>query len=311
MVEQEGACWGRRRQVAQDFLLMHVRQLIELAAHLSAQARTLIRCCRRLSLTCVQQYAQACDQRQDGWERVLARYRELAAEADGGGREELWLQVRSTTEEIFLADVLARVWGAVLAAHDQAHHQRQLGPLAEATLLIQSEIVKDAHALLVRAPYIPLAEAARLIRLRGRAERWTDLLLAHLVSDFDIRDFTVNPERARDFASEYRGPQATQHFHRSWPLVLTALKSSFAQDLHERSPSAQLNRRIAQMAVACLGPEMFDSTGRFPSLWMTRLMATMDDVEVMIRDVLGSPAHSGSPDLKRFHGEVLPPRPHD
>jgi hypothetical protein len=112
------------------------------------------------------------------------------------------------------------------------------------------------------------------------------MLLAHLSGMIDIHEFAFDPERARDFAEDldHHATQAERRF--TCQLVLTSLRAAFAHGLAERSPSGDLNRRIASSLLTALGDELTDSAGLVKSLWLERLSRTAIDAEDMVEELL-------------------------
>ena len=128
-------------------------------------------------------------------------------------------------------------------------------------------------------------EAVELNRLRRSAERWTDLLLGHLIGDFDVAEFAFTPDRATDFARDLRDEQRVCG-SLAWQLVLSSMRASFQSGLSPSCHNADLNTKIAAGVLRCFDAQLFDSTGMAKSLWMVRLENKANDTQGMIDDLL-------------------------
>ena len=281
---------------------MHARELVELAAIVSAHGPVLVRGHRQLSAASLQQYWTASKCRLDRWARSLKGF---ATYADGAGpqrRRAQWPLVRAVLEEILTGEVLTRVWTAVLCAHDRHHHSDTAEAVARSVLIGHLEARHRVLTLLVRSPMIETEGAVKLNHLRRRTERWTDLLVGHLAGLDKVSQFAVDPQRARQFAEDLRYRSNSPAGRQAWPLMLSSLRAAFGEGLRSISPSADLNAQIASSILACFQPELFDSTGLFRSLWLTRLANVTDDAQGMVEDLLALEA--SVPNVERS-GESL------
>src|SRR5204863_616473 len=123
-------------------------------------------------------------------------------------------------------------------------------------------------ALLAEGRVITLPQAVTLNHLRCRVERWTDMLLAHLSGMIDINEFAFEPERAHDFAEDLDHQAAQAERRVTCQLMLLSLKASFADDLADRSPNSDLNRRIASALLGAFRDLSDDPTSFAQSLWL-------------------------------------------
>jgi hypothetical protein len=285
---------------------MHSRELVELAALASAHGLALVRSGQAsLPIEGLGEYWSASKCRLDRWTSALARLSAPAASAaplarpapDAGGQAPALPNgdLKSVLEEILISDVLTRVWTAVLAALDRRHGAEENAPIAQRILLGHAEARHRVLTLLVHGPGISSHEALRLDRLRRRSERWTDLLIGHVCNEHDVSEFAANPAVAREFAADLRNHQGWSTESQAWPLLLASLRAAFRQDVAAVSPNRDLNRRIAAGVLACLPPELFDSTGLLRSLWMTRISHAADDAQGLIASMF--PCESPSPKL--------------
>lgn len=244
------------------------------------------------------QYWAASKCRLDRWSRALktalppdcVSTRNLAP-ADGSLPTE---RLPGVLEEILASEVLSRVWAALLTAYDQRHGCDENAPVARNVLAGHAEARNRALTLLVRGPGISSHEAVSLNRLRRRAERWTDLLIGHLAVEHDVCELAANPDVAREFADDLQHHRGWSPDSQAWPLVMASLRSGFRQGIATRSPNGDLNRRIAAGVLACLPPDLFDSTGLLQSLWMARISHAADDAQCLIAELFAAEASPAS-----------------
>ncbi|HVU90409.1 MAG TPA: hypothetical protein VHD36_24000 [Pirellulales bacterium] len=252
---------------------MQARDLVELASLAAQHGHLVMNDAAPLPAPCLERYWSGSKCRLDRWGRMLKRLTEIPVE--GHTIEELRASI-GMLEEIVTGDVLARVWGGVITAHDRQTGE-DAGSVARTVLLGQHEAQNRAMSMLVNSPLIDAATAQRLDRLRRRAECWSDLLVGFISMTHDVCEFGSNAERARDFADDFRdeGPQA-------WSLMFASLRASFATAFDRPSPNADLNGEIAAGIVLCFQPEIFDSTGLLRPLWISRLQHATNETQCMI-----------------------------
>ncbi len=265
---------------------MHARELVELAAIISAHGPVLVRNTKQLSTTSVEQYWIMSKCRLDRWNRSLKRFSDEDDSSISMSDDAQWPFVRGVLEEILTSEVLTRVWAAVLCAYDRHHRTSVAEPIARSILIGHSEVRHRVLTLLVRGHGIDTEAAVKLNHLRHRTERWTDLLVGYLVGLHDVSEFAVDPNRAKEFAEDLQYRSNLKGGRHAWPLVLTSLRAAFKRGLFPTSPNADLNGEIASTILACFQPELFDSTGLFQSLWMTRLTNTSNDAQGMLDDLM-------------------------
>ena len=291
---------------------MHSRELIELAALASAHGPALLRSSSPfLAIEGLGQYWAASKCRLDRWSRVLRA--SMPSDSQTSAHASAFFQtlhqappsdghLKSVLEEILTSEVLTRVWTAMLAAFDQRRGCDEHSPIARTILLGHSEARHRALLLLVHGPGVSSHDALTLNRLRRRAERWTDLLIGHLSIEHDVSEFSANPALAREFAEDFRHHRGWSLDGQAWPLAMASLRAAFRQGISDRCPNSDLNRQIAAGVLACLPPDLFDSTGLLQSLWMARITHAADDAQGLIAEMFAAdaaPAHPSDSALKR------------
>ena len=264
---------------------MHARELVELAALVSAHGPTLIRSGQPIPAESIEQYWTTSKVRLDRWAWRLKRF-VRCADTDARRRRDQWPEVRGVLEEILTGEMLTRVWTAVLSAYDHGRGDEQAEPAARSVLIGHMEARHRVLTLMVRGPGIDAEAAVQLNRLRRRAERWTDLLVGHLATVGDVSEFAFDPQRAKDFADDLRERTALRGGQFVWPLLLASLRTAFQRRLAAQTPNVDLNARIAASILSCFPTDLFDSTGLLRSLWLMRLTNMTQDTQGMIEDLL-------------------------
>jgi hypothetical protein len=267
---------------------MHARELVELASILSAQGPVLVNT-PQLSTHGVQQYWTASKCRFDRWARNLKSFAADASQLDVSAERTQWPYVRSVLEEILSGEVLTRVWTAVLCLYDRRHGGKELESLARSIMIGHLEARHRVLMLLVRGPGVDAEGAVKLNHLRRRTERWTDLLVGHLVRYGDVAEFAIDSNRAIEFSKDLDFQADQQGGRQAWPLLQASLRAAFQQGLAGVSPNEDLNAQIASAILSCFPADLFDSTGLFRSLWMHRMSNVTSDVQGMIDTLVGGP----------------------
>lgn len=291
---------------------MHTRELIDLAAVVSIHGPVLIRDAGAISATSIEDYWTASKCRLDRWGRTLKRLTVELAHAQPVSSCRASQQVRGVLEEILTGEVLTRVWTAVMCAYDRHRGTDLMEPVARSILIGHLEARHRVLTLLVNGSGIDAEQAVKLNRLRQRTERWTDMLVGYLAGLHDISEFAIDPDRAEEFAEDLSYQSRLPGGRHAWPLIQASLRAGFSTGLSQASPNADLNQEIAAAILSCMPPELFDGTGLFRSVWMTRLTNVANDAQGMIDQLVQSPeashtdtaigfgSHSSTDRIRRF-----------
>jgi len=250
---------------------MQARDLVELAALTTMHGPLLIQSETPLSQPGLERYWSASKCRLERWGRAIRRASDLVGPPSPRQRR---LNC-ALLEEILTGEVLARVWTAVLVAHD-LHTGSDSGSIARSVLDGQLEARNRAMAMLVHGGVVCGQHAIYLNRLRRRAESWSDLLVGNLNTRDDVSEFGSDVERTRNYAIDY-DPTDQQ----GWLLLMASLRASFST-LELPSPNADLNSEIGASVISFFEPQLFDSTGLLRSLWMSRLQQTTDETQGLL-----------------------------
>lgn len=275
---------------------MHARDLVEVAGLVALNGPLFIGSSSSPSATYLEQYWSASRCRFDSWSRAFKGHATMAAEPS---REDCdkWIAMRAVLDEIFVSEMLTRVWTAVIVARDRAMGTDTAEPIARNVLATHLEARRRGLALLLQPSGFNTQQAVTLNRLRRRVERWADVLVGGLVHICDVREFAVDPERAEDFAVDLAQQRHERGGRQAWRLTLVSLRNAFQTGLSPVAANPDANARIAAGILGCFQEELFDSTGVLQSLWMMRLSANASDAQGMIRELLqpgDKPADSNS-----------------
>jgi len=286
---------------------MHARELVDLAALLSAHGPVFIRSGLPIPERSIEDYWVASKSRLDRWGRSLKQITDQAFQQGSLSTVAQATLVRGVVEEVLTGEVLTRVWAAVACAHDRKLGADVAEPIARGVLLGHLEARHRILTLLLQGSAVSSELAVKLNRLRRHTERWTDMFVGYLTGLEDVAEFAVDPERARDFAEDLRYQSKMPGGRHAWPLIQASLRAAFDKGLTATSPNGDLNSRIAQSILACFQPELFDGTGRFRTLWLDRLTNTADDAQGMLEELTAayeSPERAqpvvGATRLRRF-----------
>jgi len=264
---------------------MHVRDLVEVAGIVAYHGPSLVRTTQAIPQAPLAQYWATSRCRLENWHRTLKQYSTLAALERPLATDD-WLALRSTLDEIFVSEILCRVWTAVLVGRERRQGGGSDEPLARSTFQSHMDARQRALVLLLHSQAFTTEQAVSINRLRRRAERWSDLLLGGLVDDLPDAEFAVDPDRAREFGDDLLRRRQAPGGRQAWRLTLVSLRGAFQSGLAPQTANADANARITASILGCFSSELFDSTGLVKSLWMTRLSAVASDAEGLIRDLL-------------------------
>jgi hypothetical protein len=280
---------------------MHVRELVEVAAMVACNGPLIVRRAGSLSEAHLEQYWAASKCRFEDWHRRLKCPTPFGAERSSGELDDR-VELRSALDEIFVSEMLTRVWSAVLVGHDRRCHTSVDEPVARSVLISHMEARHRALSLLLDSQAFSMRAALAINRLRRRVERWTDVLIGGLLAECDVREFAVDADRAIDFAVDLDRRRNAPGGRQAWRLTLVSLRNAFQAGLHPVAANPEANARITASILGCIGDELFDSTGLLQSLWMMRLTAVTSDAQGMIEDLLAPEVWLESA------GRVTPPR---
>lgn len=292
------------------FPLMHARELVDLAAIVSVHGPTLIYQAGSVWETSIDQYWAASKCRLDRWGRTLKHLATQTGQAGPGSGQLDSSLIRGVVEEILTGEVLTRVWTAVMCGYDRHRGTDRMEPVVRSVMIGHLEARHRVLTLLVGEPGIDTEQVVKLNRLRRSTERWADMLVGYLGGLYGTDEFAIDPERAAEFAEDLSYRSRLKGGRHAWPLIQASLRAGFARGLTADSPNADLNHKIAVSILACFPPELFDGTGVFRSVWLTRLTNATSDAQGLIDDLIVSSETSAGDNMltaiERLSGRLGP-----
>jgi len=161
-----------------------------------------------------------------------------------------------------------------------------IAAVARSVLVSHLEARRRTLQLMLRGRNKGVRHVLVLNRLRRRAERWTDLLLGYIMRQCDVSDVAFDAARCRQFATDIQGQPSSAADRWAWPILLASLRAAFQHALGGRSPNADLNARICNAIVGCVGADLIQADACLRSLWHVRLAALTSETEELIRQLL-------------------------
>ena len=149
-----------------------------------------------------------------------------------------------TVEHILVGEILTRVWVATLTAWDRAHNVKRAEPIARNVMLGHMLARHQALTVLHRAPTMTDRDRVRIDALRNRAHRWTDLLIGHILHQFDLWEISFDVDRAKDFAEEHLRQNIMVPNSRVWNLILVGLRIAFPEHATHPRYVTEHDRRV-------------------------------------------------------------------
>lgn len=252
---------------------MNLRALVELAALVSSHSPHLIETGRGVPLECVQRYWSCSRAQHRLWLARLIEFSAVLAYASSKRRAALKPRLASLLADVCAGDLVSRVWGAVLTAADHKSSEPCGGPIARSVALLHESVNYRALKLLATEGGIGEDETAALDRLRRQIERWTDVLVGHLVRRYGLDEFAIDADRARDFGAEQLRDSWGTAQSQVWDLYFVSLRSSLPDVPLPAGRLGDLRASIAEALLASFPEQAFLDSGVLKSVRLRRLLA--------------------------------------
>ncbi len=243
------------------------RRSVAVAATAALDGHRLIQLGTFIPDTQLQRYWQMARHQLRNWDRILEQGLVYLSSDETDRHRHAWHECEPVLQELFINEILLRVWGSVLTAMDLESGNRHAAPWAKSVLLTQQQVRRRALEFLVQctAPVnvwhtgqAPTSECRaepsngrfeiadssyiEMDRLRRKCERWTDILLGQWVVAFNLDQFAFDANRSREFGEEQIETDATFEEHSYWEFVHAGLAGAFSSDrlpaLSERDENA-------------------------------------------------------------------------
>ncbi len=251
---------------------MDIQQIAEFSGLIASQARGIIESPHRLDET---QIEESWRTSRDWLIGLLHRIDHVleAEETQPHLEHDLFReQLVTWMKQVFAAEMLLRVWGAVLTVRDQSHSEEASAELARHIMILQLKVRHRVLTLLLDEAEQSPVEMANVDRFRRKVERWTDLLLCEMVLRFDLDDFTFDARRSRELGVDYFQNQYDDVCYFTWQLLTAGLKSSFDSTEPDDYERYELPADCSRAILACLPVDAFHENGPFHTLRFARLL---------------------------------------
>jgi hypothetical protein len=245
---------------------LKLRDVAEIAALASAHSSPLIEGANPLPEHPLREFWNQSRQRLHAWMRRLERYPAEFESANRDRQTVLWQQLEVILAEILVCELLTRVWTAVLSAADQKRGVCVTEPIARSILLGQMKARQLALNVMANGPYPRRTDIVPLNRLRCRSERWTDMLLGHLVAQYELADFAFDTDRALDFGRAQLSQGVRDPKCQIWKLIHAGLRIAYPDAISYRLAHPDHHRRITVSVIATFDDDASLAVGPFQSV---------------------------------------------
>lgn len=244
---------------------MNISEMAQAAVILSTHGPQLVESTHRIPDSFLQRYWEASRRRTATWRRTLT-----TEVGNHPHSSEAWSRVEPILTDIFVSELLTRVWGGLLTAADQRLRIRHAEPIVRAVLLDHIEAHNLALRVMVRGAAASIPDVARTEQFRRRCERWTDSLLGHLVLNYALDEFAHDIERAREFGSDQISADGRHLAHRVADFMRAGMRLSFLDtaQISPCDPEAHMN--VLNAALGCFPADAFADDGPLKSVEHTR-----------------------------------------
>jgi hypothetical protein len=276
---------------SEEGTLVNLGELIEFAAIVSSHSPNLIDRSEPLPEQALERYLHWSELRAEEWSSALAALPTEISAAPAAQRAALWLKAQPTFFDVFAGSLVARVWGAVLTACDRQRKTLSAEKTARTALASHDQVQQQILRLMVDGPYLTLERVVALDRIRRKIERWSDLLVGHIVRRYGVSDFTYDADRALDFGDEQLQQNRGARQDQVWDMYFLCLRSAFPDTVLPDGIQGERRNEILKSILNSLPERLFLSDGMMASVVLARLLAgdtvnegppTRDDVTAPI-----------------------------
>ncbi len=203
---------------------------------------------------------------------VLRRWRMTIDQFEKHSDPDAPRQILEIAEDVLVAEMLTRVWGAVLTACDLQRDKKHSAQIARNVLNAHQQCRVSVLRSLVHSDTLPIERMAELDRLRRRVERWTDLLVGPLVARFGepLAAFAFDARRASDFGEEHFSSRFQTTSQPSWSFLLAGLRSAFPTNKRTEPSANDPMLPILRSILASFPDDAFGADGPIKSLRWSR-----------------------------------------
>jgi hypothetical protein len=217
-----------------------LRQVAEVASHAATNALLVVESPEPLDPEPLARYWEWSRRRLHAWMTLLSKDTLEPA------------SFRPLLGEIFVGEMLACVWSAVLESRGRRQHDATAAAVGRKTFEEHQKLRHLAMSFMVRQADAHVREVADADQLRRRSERWTDVLLGGSPGEFDLERFAHDLRRARDFRAD-SGTAAdlgVRSVRRS--LLSASLRTAFPAELVGLPAHDELHREVVSAVLSLI-----------------------------------------------------------
>lgn len=248
-----------------------LRQIAETAAFASARSTFLIESTAAIPDQHLHDYWKCCRGRTMDWLRNLDGLISEAAVTPPEDHLRLWSSAEPLIAEVFVTEILTRVWAAILTSADLHRKDAVGGPIARHTLKGHTEARNRCLTLMASSLQVPIVKMSQVDRLRRKSERWSDLLIGHLVLNYQLDEFAFETSRSLDFGQSQMREIIAATDEPVWEFVLAGVRLAFSSVDTVAAPSDTWNRGVVRSVLGSFPADSFDGTGTFKSVRRVRI----------------------------------------
>ncbi len=251
---------------------MHCVELAELSSLLSRQAAALFLLRPAIGHESLTRYWIQSRQRLEQWHQGLAQYLSLESAGRPVAMQVWWSDYEPMLEEVIVTESLTRVFAAIGMGLDAVSKQREIEPVTHSIHLSHLEARNRVLQLLLFGRGGSVTQSMGLNRLRRASERWTDRLLAPIVSIHrNANCYANDPQRCLAYVQEWQEEKHPDSQRLASFLTQIAMRTTLAERTGQRAALPNCNREVARSILACLSSECFDSLGLLKDFSTARL----------------------------------------
>jgi len=277
-----------------------LRQITETAAFASARSTFLIESTAAIPDQHLHDYWKCCRGRTMDWLRHLDGLISEAGVTPPEDHLRLWKTAEPLIAEVFVTEILTRVWAAILTAADLHRKDTVGGPIARHTLKGHTEARNRCLTLMVNSLQVPCVKMSQVERLRRKSERWSDLLIGHLVLNYQLDAFAFESSRSLEFGQSQMREIIAATDEPVWEFVLAGVRLAFSSVDSVTAPSDVWNRGIVRSVLGSFPADSFDDTGTFKSVRRVRIERPPEDSDKVSDALLQTMVAEDRP-VKRSH----------
>ena len=261
---------------------MHASTMAEIASWATFNSFALLQSSNSLTVDTCSQYWSQSKCRQNRWMTALKMFEQDVRNPER--KHDPWPAIEIVIQEIFLSEMLTRVWSATMVAHDTRYASDELTGIAHSIHIGHLDAKNRAMRLLLEDQSVDAEMFERMNNLRRKIERWTDLLLGQLSDIEAAQRFAFQSNRVRDFADEKMEADEQGRSARRL-LYSAALKEDLSRLCVRYAANPEINRSIIGGLLACFPSDRFDSLGIPKSIQLMWLEKSTDETEMLVNSL--------------------------